>query len=295
METTQRARSDDFRLGGDLGVRRIGFGAMRLARDGWRGPARDPEQGRAVLRRAVELGVNHLDTADFYRSGDGAVRANALIREALHPYPPGLVIATKVGPLFGPKGTMPAPANGLRALVEANLTSLGLDRLDLVYLRIGVMTPPHGESLAARFEALAALREEGLIRHLGLSNVDADHLAEARAIAPVAAVQNLFHLAKQDDAALLDLCAASGIAFVPFGPIGSGDGLDDARLATVAARHRATVSQTALAWLLALSPATLAIPGTGSVAHLEENLAASSIPLTPDDLAELGLTTRSAR
>ncbi len=290
--TTARPRgardtTNEFRLGGDLTINRIGFGAMRLPRNDWNGPARDPETGRAVLRRAVELGVNHIDTADFYRSGDGAIRANTLIREALYPYPSGLVIATKVGPVFGPNGPSPAAAADLRALVEANLQSLGLDRLDLVYLRIGMMTPPHGESLAERFEALAALREEGLIRHLGLSNVDADHLAEARAIAPVAAVQNNFHIAKRDEAAVLDACAANGIAFVPFGPIGGGHtDLNDARLAKVAARHGATVSQIALAWLLALSPVTLAIPGTGSLAHLEENIAVGSIALTEEDVAE---------
>jgi pyridoxine 4-dehydrogenase len=291
--TTDRPRgardtANEFRLGGDLPVNRIGFGAMRLPRNGWNGPARDPETGRAVLHRAVELGVNHIDTAEYYRSGDGAVRANSLIRETLYPYPSGLVIATKVGPVFGPTGSVPAAAGELRALVEANLKSLGLDRLELVYLRIGMMTPPHGESLAERFESLAALRDNGLIRHLGLSNVDADHLAEARRIAPVAAVQNNFHIAKRDEAAVLDVCAANGIAFVPFGPIGSGHtDLNDARLANVAARHGATVAQIALAWLLACSPATLAIPGTGSLAHLEENIAARSITLSPDDLADL--------
>ena len=292
--TTARSRgardaASEFRLGGDRPVNRIGFGAMRLPRDGWDGPPRDPETGRAVLRRVVELGVNHIDTAEFYRSGDGAVRANSLIREALYPYASGLVIATKVGPVFGPNGLSPAAAPELRALVEANLKSLDLDRLDLVYLRIGVMTPPHGESIAERFEALAALREEGLIRHLGLSNVDANHLAQARAIAPVAAVQNYFHIARQGDAALLHACAASGIAFAPFGPMGSSrSNLNNARLAKVAARHGATVSQIALAWLLTLSPVTLAIPGTGSLAHLEENVAAGSITLGPDDLADLG-------
>ena len=280
-----------FRLGGTLTVNRVGLGAMRLPSDGWHGRARDAATGRAVLRRAVELGVNHIDTADFYRSGDGALRANALIREALHPYPAALVIATKVGPVFGPRGPSPAPPAGLRALVEANLKSLGLERLDLVYLRIGVMTVPHGESLAERFEALAALREEGLIRHLGLSNVDAGHLTEARAIAPVAAVQNHFHVAEQEKATVLDACAANGIAFVPFGPLGSGDtDLNEARLARVARRHDATVSQIALAWLLALSPVTLAIPGTGSLVHLEENIAAGSIALSLDDLADLGTT-----
>jgi aryl-alcohol dehydrogenase-like predicted oxidoreductase len=280
--------ANKFRLGGDLGIHRLGFGAMRLPRSDWNGPTRDPEAGRAVLRRAVELGVNHIDTADFYRSGDGSVRANTLIREALHPYPSGLVIATKVGPTFGPRGPSEAGAADLRASVEANLESLGLDRLDLVYLRIGMMTPPHGESLAERFEVLAALREEGLIRHLGLSNVDADHLVEARAIAPVAAVQNNFHIAKRDEPAVLDTCTADGIAFVPFGPMGSGrTDLNNDRLAKVAARHGATVSQIALAWLLRISPVTLAIPGTGSPGHLEENMAARSISLTGEDVAEL--------
>lgn len=289
MNTTTAA-SAEFRLGGDLTINRLGFGAMRLPRDGWDGPARDPETGRAVLRRAVELGVNHIDTADFYRSGDGRVRANILIREALYPYRPDLLIATKVGPVFGPDGLRPAAPAEMRRLVEDNLKSLGLDRLDLVYLRIGIMTPPHGESLAERFEALAALREEGLIRHLGLSNVDADHLAEARAIAPVAAVQNNFYTARRDETAMLDACAANGIAFAPFGPLGSGHSdNDDDRMAKVAARHGATPSQVALAWLLALSPVALAIPGTGSISHLEENVAAGSINLTAEDLADLAL------
>jgi pyridoxine 4-dehydrogenase len=283
-----RNAADDFRLGGDLSIQRLGFGAMRLPRDGWNGPARNPETGRAVLRHAIELGVNHIDTADFYRSGDGAVRANVLIREALHPYPSGLVIATKVGPVFGRNGLRQAAASELRALVEENLRSLGVDRLDLVYLRIGMMTPPHGESLAERFEILAAMRAEGQIRHLGLSNVDADHLAEARAIAPVAAVQNNFNIAERDDVAVLDACATSGIAFAPFSPLGGGHAdIKDEPLARIAARHSARVSQIALAWLLALSPGTLAIPGTGSIAHLEENIAARSIALTEEDLAEL--------
>ncbi|MEU5608617.1 oxidoreductase [Streptomyces sparsogenes] len=279
--------TSEFRLGGDLPIDRFGFGAMRLPTNDFHGPARDPETGRAVLRRAVELGVNHIDTADFYRSGDGSVRANVLIREALHPYPDGLVIATKVGPLFGPDGLHQAGPGELRALVEDNLTGLGLDRLDLVYLRIGTMEPPHGESLAARFEALAALREEGLIRHLGLSNIDAEHLAEARAIAPVAAVQNQFNASRRDDTDLLAACEEAGIAFAPFFPLGGGRDLADPRLAEVAARHGATVPQIGLAWLLASSPVTLAIPGTGSVSHLEENLAARAITLTDQDLADL--------
>ncbi|MFI7453084.1 aldo/keto reductase [Nonomuraea sp. NPDC049714] len=277
--------TDQFRLGGDLTIDRLGFGAMRLPQAG---QARGPESGRAVLRRAVELGVHHIDTADFYRSENGAVRANTLIREALFPYPEALVIATKVGPVFGPGGPGQGTAADLRPQVEANLESLGVDHLDLVYLRIGTVEPPRGESLAERFEVLAALREEGLIRHLGISNVDAGHLAEARTIAPVAAVQNNFHLAHRDETAVLDACTQAGIAFVPFFPLGGGRAdIDDPGLVKVAERHGATVHQIALAWLLALSPVTLAIPGTGSVAHLEENLTARSISLTQEDLADL--------
>lgn len=275
---------------GDLTINRLGFGAMRLSTNGFNGPSRDPEVGRAVLRRAVELGVNHIDTAAFYQSLDGSVRANTLIREALYPYPSDLIIATKVGPVIGPNGPTQGTAADLRTAVEENLKTLGLECLDLVYLRIGLgfMEVPHGESLAERFEVLAALREEGLIRHLGLSNVDTAHLTEARTIAPVVAVQNHFHIARRDEVAVLDACTANGIAFAPFVPLGGGrTDLNDERLARVAARHDATVSQIALAWLLALSPVTLAIPGTGSLAHLEENIAAGSITLTPEDLADL--------
>ncbi|MGH3387523.1 MAG: aldo/keto reductase [Actinomadura sp.] len=280
--------TDQFRLGGDLTIERLGFGAMRLPQRSPGEPARDPESGRAVLRRAVELGVNHIDTADFYRSENGSVRANTLIREALSPYPDALVIATKVGPVFGPDGPGQGTAADLRPQVEANLESLGLDRLDLVYLRIGMMEPPHGESLAERFEMLAALREEGLIRHLGISNVDAGHLAAARTIAPVAAVQNNFHIANRDETVVLDACTQAGIAFVPFFPLGGGRAdINDPGLVKVAERHGATTHQIALTWLLALSPVALAIPGTGSVAHLEENQAARSITLTEEDLADL--------
>ncbi|MFB4278683.1 MULTISPECIES: aldo/keto reductase [unclassified Nonomuraea] len=280
--------TSQFRLGGDLMIDRLGFGAMRLLQGGPGGPGRDPGAAGAVLRRAVELGVDHIDTAHFYRNEDGSVSANTVIREALSPRPDNLVIATKVGPVFGPGGPRQATAAELRPQVEANLESLGLDRLDLVYLRIGKSEPPHGQSLAERFEALAALREEGLIRHLGISNVDAAHLAEARAIAPVAAVQNHFHLANRAETAVLDACTEAGIAFVPFFPLGGGRAdMDDPGLVKVAGRHGATAHQVALAWLLALSPVVLAIPGTGSVAHLEENLAARSIGLTEEDLADL--------
>lgn len=280
---------NEFLLGGDLPIKRLGFGAMRLPTNGFRGPARDPEVGRAVLRSAVELGINHIDTADFYQSGDGTVRANDLIREALHPYPEQLVIATKIGVLFNPDGShRHGTGADMRQLVEENLQSLKLDRLDLVYLRIGEMAPPQGESLSERFEALAALREEGLIRHLGISNVDISHLKEARSIAPVAAVQNHFHIRKREGMDVLNACTAGDIAFSPFFPLGGGmTKIADDRLTRIAARHNATLGQIALAWLLAYSPVMLAIPGTGSIDHLKENVAAGSIQLTAEDLAEL--------
>jgi aryl-alcohol dehydrogenase-like predicted oxidoreductase len=279
----------EFLLGGDLTINRLGFGAMRLARGGLQGPARNPAEGMAVLRRAVELGVNHIDTAWFYRVGDLA--ANDLIREALSPYPANLVIATKVGPLLGPSGRpeSQSDASGLRELVEQNLASLGLDRLDLVYLRIGGRSEGSGESVGERFEALAGLRDEGLIRQLGVSNIDRAQLAEARAIAPVAAVQNHFHVHRQQDPGLLSDCEANEIGFTPFFPLGGGtDPLDPTRLEPIAKRHEATVRQVALAYLLARSSVMLAIPGTGSLDHLEENMAASRISLTAEDLTELG-------
>ncbi|AEN09548.1 MULTISPECIES: aldo/keto reductase [unclassified Streptomyces] len=275
-----------FSLGGDLTINRLGFGAMRLPMSTFDGPTRTPENGIAVLRRAVELGVDHIDTAGFYNRGD--VRANELIRTALSPYRDGLVIATKVGPLPGPDG-MPsrqASPDQLRGLVETDLRALGLDRLDLVYLRVGGMSGPGGESIAERFEVLAGLREEGLIRHLGVSNVDAAQFAEARTVAPVTAVQNSY----ADDPELLAECEAAGIAFVPFfllGGGGSGNPLDTERLGKVAARLGATPAQVQIASLLALSPSVLAIPGTGSLDHLEENCAAGGLVLGDEDLAYL--------
>lgn len=280
--------NEKFTIGGDLEINRLGFGAMRLPRGTFDGPVRDPENGRAVLRRAVELGADHIDTAWFYRHGD--VAANDLIREALAPYPEGLVIATKVGPLLGPEGTPSGQAEPgqLRGLVEDNLTSLGVDRLDLVYLRVGGRSGPGGESIGKRFEVLAGLQAEGLIRHLGVSNVDVQQLEEAMAIAPVVAVQNQFHVHHRRDSELLARCEELGIAFVPFFPLGGGfDPIEAARVEKVAARYGATVPQIALAWLLALSPVTLAIPGTGSLDHLEENMGAARIELTEQDLSEL--------
>lgn len=275
-------------LGGDIEINRLGFGAMRLPRGTFTGPTRDPGTGRAVLRRALELGVNHIDTAWFYRSGD--VAANDLIREALSPYPEGLSIATKVGPLLAEDGipSKEAGPDELRALVEDNLSGLGLERLDLVYLRVGGMAAPGGQSIGARFKALARLRDEGLIRHLGVSNVDLAQLREAQNIAPIAAVQNSFHVHHRGDGDLLGECEASGIAFVPFFPLGGGrDPIEAARVEKVAARHGATTAQISLAWLLAISPVTVAIAGTGSLDHLAENMAAGDIELSDQDLLEL--------
>ncbi|MEV0830478.1 oxidoreductase [Nonomuraea rubra] len=277
-------------LGGDLSVARIGYGAMKLT--GWpRGDRPSRDTALAVLRRAVELGVDHIDTSHYY-ARDG-VAANELIREALHPYPDGLVIVTKVGalvegsdidlPASGKTGLTP---DGLRRGVEANLRSLGVDRLDVVNLRMGDLDRG-GTSLAAPLETLLALREEGLIRHLGVSNVTAAEFAEAREIAPIACVQNLYNLTRREDDPLVDACAEAGIAYVPFFPVGGFQPLTAARLDAVAARHGATVPQVALAWLLARSPNILLIPGTGSPAHLEENVAAGTLELTPDDLADL--------
>ncbi|MEV8399720.1 oxidoreductase [Streptomyces niveus] len=273
-----------FSLGGDLTINRLGFGAMRLATGTFDGPTRPSATGIAVLRRAVELGVNHIDTAGFY--GRGGVRANEQIRTALAPYPADLVIATKVGPLPGPDGVPSGQAtpDQLRGLVETDLRTLGLDRLDLVYLRVGGMTGPGGESIADRFAALAELRAEGLIRHLAISNVDAAQFAEARTVAPVTAVQNTY----ADDSALLAECEAAGIAYVPYFPLGGGGTpLDTERLGKVAARRGATTAQIAIAALLATSPSVLAIPGTGTLAHLEENVAAGDIDLGDEDLSEL--------
>ncbi|WP_432033763.1 oxidoreductase [Streptomyces antibioticus] len=284
--TTQR-----WALGGDLDVARIGYGAMKLT--GWpRGERPDRDTALAVLRRAVELGVNHIDTSHYY-ARDG-VAANELIREALHPYPDGLVIATKVGALVeGSDIVLPDAAktgltpDNLRRGVEANLLSLGVDRLDLVNLRMGDLERA-GTSLTGPLETLLALRDEGLIRHLGVSNVTAEEFARAREVAPIACVQNLYNLARRDDDPLIDACAEAAIAYVPFFPVGGFQPVTAEHLDGIAARHHASVPQVALAWLLARSPNILLIPGTGSVEHLEENIAAGELTLSAEDIAALG-------
>ncbi|MCC5577613.1 oxidoreductase [Microtetraspora sp. AC03309] len=278
-------------LGGDLNVARIGYGAMKLT--GWpRGERPSRDTALAILRRAVELGVNHIDTSHYY-SRDG-VAANELIREALHPYPDDLVIVTKVGALVeGSDLALPAvektglTPDNLRRGIEANLLSLGVDRLAVVNLRMGDLDRTE-TPLTAPLETLLALREEGLIRHLGISNVTAAEFAEARKIAPIACVQNPYNLARRDDDPLIDACAEAAIAYVPFFPVGGFQPITAEHLDAVAARHRVTVPQVALAWLLARSPNILPIPGTGSLDHLEENIAASTLKLSAEDIAELG-------
>ncbi|MBG0822356.1 oxidoreductase [Planomonospora sp. ID91781] len=285
-------------------VGRLGYGAMQLPGPGVWGPPRDRGTALAVLRRAVEAGVTHIDTSDFY----GPHVANDLIREALHPYPGDLVIATKVGVVRDEWKGFDAAAEPeqLRGQVEENLVRLGKDRLDLVYLRVGGdgLLFPGETPFAESFGALADLRRRGLIRNLGLSGVTTAQLAEARAIAPVAAVQNRFHVFDRSSADVLAACEADGIAFTAYFPLAAGmlrPGLDLSQappgmaptagqlgtLDEIAARYGATRVQTALAWLLARSPVTLAIPGTASLAHLEENLAAARLDLTADDVAVL--------
>ncbi|MET8360495.1 oxidoreductase [Micromonospora sp. NPDC005171] len=268
-----------------LTLSRMGYGAMQLAGPGVFGPPRDHEQALAVLREAVELGVRHIDTSDFY----GPVVVNELIREALHPYPQGLHLVTKVGARRGADGSwLPAlEPDSLKAQVRDNLDHLGLDVLDVVNLRVGVAEGTTGEPLSAQFAALAELRQEGLIRHLGLSNVTLDQLTEAQAIAPVVTVQNLYNVANRQDDALVGRCAAENIAFAAFFPLGGFTPLQSDTLDRVAARLGASPQQVALAWLLQRSPTTVLIPGTSSVAHLRENMAAADLKLPADAIEEL--------
>lgn len=275
-----------FSLGGDLPVARMGYGAMRLAGPGVMGPPADRSTAMSVLRQAVEHGVNHIDTSDYY----GPSIVNEIIRDALHPYPEDLVIVTKVGARRTEDGGWPVTLSTpeLVSAVHDNLGRLDLDRLDVVNLRISGADglPPSG-SIAEPFAALVELQREGLIHHVGLSNVTAAQLDEARAIAPVACVQNEYNLVQRTDDPLVDRCQELGIAFVPFFPLGGFAPLQSERLATVASRLDATPMQVALAWLLQRSPAMLCIPGTSSPEHLVENVAAVDLRLSPDDLGVL--------
>jgi len=272
--------------GTSLTVNRMGYGAMQLAGPGVFGPPKDRDGAIAVLRAAVEAGVNHIDTSDFY----GPHVTNEIIREALSPYPAGLVIVTKLGARRPPdKSWQPAtsPAE-LTSAVHDNLRNLGLEALDVANYRF--MGTGHGleeGSIAEQVSALADLKRQGLIRHIGVSNVTATQVAEAQTITDVVCVQNNYNLAHREDDALIDDLARQGIAYVPFFPLGGFSPLQSSTLSAVAERLGATPLQVALAWLLHRSPNVLLIPGTSSVAHLRENLAAADLTLTPEALAAL--------
>ena len=282
--TTTADKSGQFPLG-DRTVHRIGYGAMQLAGPHVMGPPADRDAAIAVLRRAVELGVDHIDTSDYY----GPHVTNEIIREALHPYPADLRIVTKVGARRDEQGGWP-PARSpedLRSAVHDNLRNLGVDTLDVVNLRLGGFQAPEPGSLAEPFGALADMQKEGLIRHLGLSTVDATQLAEAQAIAPVVEVQNFYNIAHRDDDQFIDDLAAQGIAYVPYFPLGGFNPLQSGELDAVATRLGATPLAVALAWLLHRSPNILLIPGTSKVAHLRENIAGAGLELPAEELAAL--------
>ena len=272
--------------GTSLTVQRMGYGAMQLAGPGVFGPPKDPDGAVAVLREAVAAGVNHIDTSDFY----GPHVTNQIIRRALHPYPAGLVIVTKLGarrPADGSWQSAISPED-LTAGVHDNLHNLGLDALDIVnYRAMGAIHGPKEGSIAEQVTVLADLRRKGLIRHIGVSNVTAAQVAEAQAITEVVCVQNNYNLAHRRDDALINDLARQGIAYVPFFPLGGFTPLQSSTLSAVADRLGPKPMQIALAWLLHRSPNILLIPGTSSVAHLRENLAASQLTLSPQTLAEL--------
>jgi aryl-alcohol dehydrogenase-like predicted oxidoreductase len=278
-------KSDTFKLGNRI-VKRLGLGAMQLAGRGVFGPPKDHGAALAVLRDAVASGVNHIDTADFY----GPHVTNQIIHEALRPYPDDLVIVTKISVRRGEDGSW-IPAFSREELTQAvhdNLRNLGLDVLDIVNLRsmFNIHHPAEG-SLEAPLTVLADLQRQGLVRHIGLSNVTAAQIAEGRRICDIVSVQNYYNLAHRSDDALIDDLAHQSIAYVPFFPLGGFTPLQSSTLSDVAGRLGATPTQIALAWLLHRAPNILLIPGTSSVAHLRENLAAGQLTLSPQTLAEL--------
>ncbi len=268
-----------------LTVSRVGYGSMQLAGPQVWGPPRDPEQAVRVLREAVDAGVNHIDTSDFY----GPHVTNQIIKQALHPYQNGLVIVTKVG---ARRGTDKSWIHALSRpeLIDAvhdNLRNLGLEKLDVVNLRVGDVLKPSEGSIEGPLTVLADLQRQGLIRHLGLSNVTPRQLAEAQKISKIVCVQNFFNIAQRDDDAFVDELAAQGVAYVPFFPLGGFTPLQSSELDAVAAAVSATPMQVALAWLLHRAPNILLIPGTCSVNHLHENLQAAALQLSPETVAKL--------
>ncbi len=274
-----------FALAPDISVTRMGYGAMQLAGPGVFGPPKDRDEAIAVLREVVERGVTHIDTSDYY----GPYVTNELIKEALYPYPESLHLVTKVGgsrDTEGGWGEARAPGE-LRQAVHENLEHLGLDALDVVNLRLGGFAAAEGGSLAEPFGALVELQAQGLIRHLGLSTVNAQQIAEAQSMAPIVCVQNFYNVAHRGDDELVDSLAVQGIAYVPYFPLGGFSTLQSTELASVAERLDATPLGVALAWLLQRSPNMLLIPGTSSRVHLRENIAGASVTLSEDDLHEL--------
>ncbi|KAA6459284.1 aldo/keto reductase family oxidoreductase [Acidobacteria bacterium AB60] len=271
----------------------MGYGAMQLAGPHVFGPPRDPDEAVAVLREAIASGVNHIDTSDFY----GPHVTNQIIKRALFPYPADLVIVTKVGARRGSDASW-IPALERQQLIDAvhdNLRNLGLDALEVVNLRVGGISSPTETPIAEQVTVLAELQQQGLIRHIGLSNVTPRQLAEAQGIAPIVGIQNMYNVAHRDDDAFIDDLATQGIAYVPFFPLGGFTPLQSSELNAVADSLGATPMQIALAWLLRRSPNVLLIPGTSSRAHLRENLQAASLELTPDVLDELDAIGKSSR
>jgi pyridoxine 4-dehydrogenase len=274
-----------FTLADDLTVTRMGYGAMQLAGPHVFGPPADRDAAVAVLREAVRLGITHIDTSDYY----GPHVTNQIIKQALHPYPDGLHIVTKVGALRDAGGGWPtalAPEQ-LRQAVHENLDNLRLDVLDVVNLRVGGFDSPAPGSIAGPFTVLAQMQQEGLIKYLGLSTVSAIQIAEAQSIASVVCVQNFYNLAHRGDDDLIDSLAARGIAYVPYFPLGGFSPLQSEELSAVAARLHATPIAVALAWLLNRAPNILLIPGTSSVEHLRENIGGAALTLPEDELANL--------
>jgi len=288
---TDRSKAGTFKLG-ERNVKRMGYGAMQLAGPGVFGPPKDRAAAIAVLRKAVASGVDHIDTSDFY----GPYVTNQIIREALHPYPKELVIVTKIGAKRGDDASWnPAmtPAE-LTSAVHDNLRNLGLEVLEVVNLRImGAIHGPAEGPIEAPLTVLADLQRQGLVRHIGLSNVTPKQVAAARAIAPIVCVQNHYNIAHRDDDVLIDDPATAGIAYVPFFPLGGFTPLQSTALSDVAKRLDATPMQVALAWLLKRAPNILLIPGTSSLGHLRENLAAAELELPADAMARLDAIGKS--
>ena len=283
--TTTALPGGTFTIGEGLTVTRMGYGAMQLAGPNVFGPPADRDAATAVLRKAVELGITHIDTSDYY----GPYVTNQIIKEALAPYPDALHIVTKVGArrdAHGGASAAMAP-HELRQAVHDNLDHLGLDALDVVNLRVMKIDSSELRSIAEPFTALVELQQDGLIKHLGLSTVSAEQIEEAQSIAPVVCVQNLYNIANRGDDELIDSLAAQGIAYVPYFPLGGFSPLQSSTLASVAERLGATPMAVALAWLLQRSENILLIPGTSSVAHLRENVAGAGLRIPEAELAEL--------